>query len=123
MCQSTINQHQLLFLLLNAVQAVIILEVQYFSPDGKVGFWKRDDFAYPLVDYDNTDGDETRSTSSFHTSSALAETAFLRSLGLSEEGGSLLDEVLDEDAVPDEEYSMASETLARLKKYDKQLCC
>ncbi len=59
--------------------------MQYFSPDGKIGFWKRDEFNYPLLDYDTPDGaDETHSTSSFHTSSALADTAFFRSLGLSE---------------------------------------
>lgn len=67
---------------------MIIFEAQYYSPDGKVGFWKREDFNYPLFDYDTSDGaDDTRSlrsVSSFTKSSALEETAFLRPLDLSQ---------------------------------------
>ena len=43
-------------------QAVITFEVQYYSPDGTVGSWNREDFTYPLVDFGSGDGEEDRAS-------------------------------------------------------------
>ncbi len=32
------------------LQATITFEVKYYSPDGRVGTWDRDEFDYPLID-------------------------------------------------------------------------
>ena len=60
-------------------QASITFEVQYFSPDGKVGQWKKEEFAYPLVDI-TVDGadDMSESASQMGYPMSLLETNSLR---------------------------------------------